>query len=235
MCRTRHGQCPGGPSARLRSRETAYNLPAGVGRRHLDRGADRVSGRANLDAGAGEWVDATVIRAHHHGAGARHGLPVDVAEAVLASAVLPGAESNDSKPGRQAVADAQTPGRATGSGSVGSFPSRVQTRRCTPARTPGASQWRGWSPRVSLTPESRSARWWPTCGSSARLGSPQDPGGPGPGRQGPLLSGDPRRVPAASRPRSRARQARSPAKPSGLGSARTPSSVSGSVRWLRKT
>jgi len=35
---------------------------------------------AGLDAGAGEWVvrvDAAVIRAHHHGAGARHAPPVD--------------------------------------------------------------------------------------------------------------------------------------------------------------
>ena len=48
---------------------------------------------ADLDAGAGEWVvgvDAAVIRAHHHGAGARHAPPGDVAEAVLAPAVLKG-------------------------------------------------------------------------------------------------------------------------------------------------
>jgi hypothetical protein len=35
-------------------------------------------------------VDAAVIRAHHHGAGARHVPPVDVAEAVLAPVVLTG-------------------------------------------------------------------------------------------------------------------------------------------------
>lgn len=48
---------------------------------------------ADLDAGAGEWVvgvDAAVIRAHHHAAGARHAPPGDVAEAVLAPAVLTG-------------------------------------------------------------------------------------------------------------------------------------------------
>ncbi len=40
---------------------------------------------------AGEWalgVDATVIRAHHHAAGARHEPPKDIPADVLASVVL---------------------------------------------------------------------------------------------------------------------------------------------------
>lgn len=48
---------------------------------------------ADLDAGAAEWVvgvDAAVIRAHHHAAGARHAPPGDVDEAVLAPVVLRG-------------------------------------------------------------------------------------------------------------------------------------------------
>jgi transposase len=54
---------------------------------------DGVAVGADLDAGAGEWVvgvDAAVIRAHHHGAGARHGPPGCVDQAVLAPVVLSG-------------------------------------------------------------------------------------------------------------------------------------------------
>lgn len=45
---------------------------------------------SDVDA-AGEWVlgtDGTVIRAHHHSAGARHAPPKDIAPEVLAPAVL---------------------------------------------------------------------------------------------------------------------------------------------------
>ena len=48
---------------------------------------------ADLDVGEAEWmvgVDAMVVRAHHHAAGARRVAPVDVEEAVLAPAVLTG-------------------------------------------------------------------------------------------------------------------------------------------------
>jgi hypothetical protein len=58
------------------------------------KGLDGLRVGADLDnAGAGEWVvgvDATAIRAHHQGAGTRHGSPVDMAETVLAPAVLTG-------------------------------------------------------------------------------------------------------------------------------------------------
>ena len=48
---------------------------------------------ADLGTGEAEWtvgVDATVIRAHQHAAGARRVPPVDVVADVLASAVLTG-------------------------------------------------------------------------------------------------------------------------------------------------
>jgi transposase len=48
---------------------------------------------ADMSIGESEWVvgvDAAVIRAHHHAAGARHAPPVDVAKDVLAPAVLTG-------------------------------------------------------------------------------------------------------------------------------------------------
>jgi transposase len=78
-----------------------YGHPKTVSNRHRRWSADgtwikvldglRVG--ADLDGGPGEWVvgvDAVVIRAHHHGAGARHVPPGDVDEAVLAPVVLTG-------------------------------------------------------------------------------------------------------------------------------------------------
>ena len=105
-----------------------------------------------------------------------------------------GAESNDKKTVEQAVADAETPSRVTGSGGIGSLPRRVHHegahRRRHPVPAGGTGGHRG---SVSRLDRVRRGDGQP-ADRAPGSGSSQIPPGPGPGGQGLFLDGDPHRA-----------------------------------------
>ena len=111
LFRTRTG-CP------WRDLPAAYGPWKTVYNRHRRWSADGTWGRVlrelrrGSDVGESEWlvaVDSSVVRAHHHAAGARHAPPADVSVEVL----TPVLDRQD----RPDVEVVSTPGEDTGGGS----------------------------------------------------------------------------------------------------------------------